>query len=112
MADPNILDKIDFSEIKLAISTVPDKIDNLYIIERIKKENKNAMIFVTSDFISDALELYEKGADYVILPQTIAGEKCISLLKEIADKKRTLNSLKKEQIEHLKQLDYFTYDIE
>ena len=112
MADPDILNRINLKEISLAISTVPDKLDNLYIIEKIKNANPKAMIFVTADFIADALELYKKGADYVVLPQVAAGEDCISLLKDLVTKKETLGKTRKSHIEHLQILDKTTYDLD
>lgn len=112
MADPDVLKKINLKEINLAISTVPDKIDNIFIIKKVKKENQKAIVFVTADFISDALELYDAGADYVMLPQIMAGEHCLSFLHGLAAQKESLEKARKEHIEHLKKIGCSTYDVE
>ena len=107
IADPDIINKINFKDIKLAISTVPEKSDNLFLIERIKEANPDALIFVTSDHISEALELYKKGADYVILPQVLGGERGLSFLKSIIKEKKQITKAKEDHIKYLQDLRSF-----
>jgi len=107
IADPDVINKINFKDIKLAISTVPEKSDNLFIIKKVKEANPDTLIFVTSDHISEALELYKKGADYVILPQIVGGERCISLLKSIIKEKKQITKAKEDHIKYLQDLRSF-----
>jgi len=107
IADPDVINKINFKDIKLAISTVPEKSDNLFIIKKVKEANPDTLIFVTSDHISEALELYKKGADYVILPQIVGGERCISLLKSIIKEKEQITKAKEDHIKYLQDLRSF-----
>jgi len=107
IADPDVIGKINFKDIKLAISTVPEKSDNLFLIGRIKEANPDALIFVTSDHISEALELYKKGADYVILPQVLGGERGLSFLKSIIKEKKQITKAKEDHIKYLQDLRSF-----
>lgn len=105
--NPVILDKINLKELKLVISTVPEEPDNLFLIEKVKKANPNALVFVTADHISEALELYEKGADYVIVPQVLGGERGLAFLKEIIKEKKYTLKAREDHIRYLKDLRSF-----
>jgi len=107
LINPVVLEKINLKGIKLAVSTVPEKEDNIFLIEKIKKENPSALVFITADQISEAIELYKKGADYVILPQVLGGERGLVFLRRIIKKKKYLIKAKEEHMRYLKDLDSF-----
>ena len=101
IADPEILTRIDFSSAKLIISTIPDVDDNIFLERKIRQVNKNAKIFVTANTVDEALTLYNKGADYVILPHFIGGNH-VSLLLEKMEKDG--NRIKKAKELHINEL--------
>ena len=82
-SDTETLDKLNLSKAKTMISTVPDFNTNLLLVEKARKENKKIVIFVTAYNNEDALELYDKGADYVILPHQLGGEHVSLMLEDI-----------------------------
>ena len=98
LASPELLENVDVYELKTVISTAPNLDDGILLLNRIKKHNPNATIILTARSIDDALDLYKKGADYVILPKVIAGRELIEI---IHDGKK---DLKKERAEHIKRL--------
>lgn len=100
-ADPEILEKLDLKNASMIISTVPDKDDNILLIRETRKSNSKAAIFVTGSQIDDALELYDAGADYVILPHFLGGEH-VSLILETfgTDVDRIVNN----KLYHLEEL--------
>lgn len=104
VANPDVLNKIDFKKIELLISTIPDKSDNLALIKQLKLRNPNALAFLTAEFIQDAFELYEQGADYVILPHIVSGERGSTLLKRIIKERKYALKTKSRHIKHLKEL--------
>ena len=58
-------------------------------------------MIVTSTDIDDAMDLYDQGADYVILPHFLGGERVSLLLEEVhGDEKKILTY----KITHLKEL--------
>ena len=101
IGDIEILHRLDLKSIKLIISTVPDKEDSLMLIKKAKEQNSKSTVILTSIAVDDAVELYEAGADYVILPHFLGGERVSLILEEIkSDTKRMLEY----KISHLKEL--------
>lgn len=102
IGDAEILDRLSLKNAKLVVSTVTKFEDNVMLLRKAKRENEFITVFVTADKIHDALELYNKGADYVILPHFLGGEHVSHLLaKSIGDLKKV--SLQKfTHIEELK----------
>ena len=85
----------------MVLSTVPTKADNLLLIRMARKENKKVAIFVTANQIQEALELYDAGADYVVLPHFLGGEH-ISLL--IEDFTKDIKKVIEHKVKHIKEL--------
>ncbi|MGB9609019.1 MAG: cation:proton antiporter, partial [Minisyncoccia bacterium] len=102
IADPDIFEKANISEAKLVISTSPNFNDNMTLLEEIKKLEPKPKIIVRAETEKDALILYQKGADYVILPNFTAGQylgKTIAIDLEA----KILDQLKNQDLEFLKK---------
>lgn len=114
VGDIEILDKIDLEDAKVIVSTIPNLNDNLVIIEETRKRNSNTLIFITAKDINNALALYNTGADYVILPNMLGGERVSEFLMEHMLSRDNFKNLKKKQIiqlENQKRLELLTgYD--
>ncbi|RLE39329.1 hypothetical protein DRJ17_01250 [Candidatus Woesearchaeota archaeon] len=102
-ADEEILKRLHLNKAKLVISTSPNFDDNVIIIRKTKAANKRAHVFVTANTVDEALELYRHGADYVIIPHFLGGEKVSSILEQASKNYRKFRSLKKEHVAHLKE---------
>lgn len=101
IADLEVVEKMDLKNIKMLISTIPSLTNNRLLIRKLKEVNKKAQIFVTSNKIESALKLYAMGADYVILPHFLGGERVSLLLEEThADFKKLLEY----KLRHIKEL--------
>ena len=100
VGDLELLGRLDFKQTKLLISTVPTQNDNLLLIKKAKESNEKIIIFVTANQIEEALDLYDMGADYVILPHFLGGE-YVSLL---IDKLSNLNKIIEYKLKHIKEL--------
>lgn len=101
ISDPEILDRVKISKAKLIISTVPDLEATKTLVTHARNVNKYANIIVTTYRVNDALELYDLGADYVILPHFLGGHH-VSLLIEDLDV--DLSKMIKTKIDHIKEL--------
>ena len=99
---PDMLENVDIKNLKKVISTVPELEDGLLILEKIKKENPNAKIILTANTGEEALELYERGADYVMLPRFSAGEIVSSIIRKDSV---SLSHIKKSQVQRIKDMD-------
>ncbi|MFH1359210.1 MAG: cation:proton antiporter [archaeon] len=104
-----ILEKIGLRHAEMIISTVPDFEDNLLLVKKTKKMNKKTVVIVVASRISEARSLYEAGADYVILPKVIGGEKAIDLVKKVKRNKRSLGELRKRHRRHLESIHHLLY---
>lgn len=99
---PDILENVNIKNIKKVINTVPDFDENMDLISIIKKQNKNIKIFLTANNGDDALELYGKGADYVMVPRFTAGEAIINIIKK---DDFSLKHIKENQIKRINDTD-------
>ncbi len=99
--DMELLDELDFSSCKMAISTIPSKDTNLLLIRKIRSINKNTIITVISHQIDETLDLYEAGATYVIMPHFLGGKHISSMIEEF---KFDLTKFSKERRHHINDL--------
>ncbi len=104
-----ILKRIDIKNAEMIISTIPDLDDNLLLIKKTKELNSKVQIFAVANRISEALELYKAGVDYVILPQIIGGQRAFGIIKKIQEDNSSLGDLKKKHIKYLKSIHRILY---
>jgi Kef-type K+ transport system membrane component KefB len=101
------INQIPSQNLKIILSTVPCKEDNLVIINHFKKVSEDIFVVVTAQIIDDALEFYDAGADYVILPAIISAEQSLDIIKKT--NKREFKKFKQEHIKYLKELHRILY---
>jgi Kef-type K+ transport system membrane component KefB len=107
VSDVDIFEKVNFSKSKVVVSTSPNLDDNLILISRIKDDRNGKefpKIVVRSDSESETIMLYEKGADYVLMPNFISGH-YISRLITIDSNFEMFKTLKKRDIKLIKKED-------
>ncbi len=80
--DIELLNELPLDKIQLAVSTIPDFEVNFLLIENIRLVNPKAIIIVRAHQIKDALELYKKGASYVLTPHFLGGEYVAKMIRE------------------------------
>lgn len=86
--DADFLDSPIMAKAKVIISTLIDKEPNLLILKKFKSLHNKPVIIVIASQASEAIKLYEAGADYVVLPHFIAGEQ----VSELIEKAKTSHS--------------------
>lgn len=101
IGNPEILEHINLKSLQGVISTITNAQTSLLIVDTIKRVSKKILVFVTAATIDEALELYQHGADYVILPHFIGGDH-VSLMLENLSKGTT--KLLKTRHKHLEEL--------
>ncbi|MCX6750423.1 MAG: cation:proton antiporter [Candidatus Pacearchaeota archaeon] len=99
--DVDFLNELSFDKIEIAVSTVPECETNSVLIDTIRRVNKKAIIIVRAHTIDDALELYRKGANYVLTPHFLGGE---YVSKMIGDLKTSESGYEKEKEKHIQML--------
>jgi len=104
-----ILEKINLKSAEIVVSSIPDFEDNMLLIRKTKKVNKKAVLIVVASRISEARDLYKEGADYVILPKLIGGEKATEMVKMARKHKGSLSSMRKAHKKHLDEVHHLLY---
>jgi Kef-type K+ transport system membrane component KefB len=79
----DILEAVNVKDAKLIISAIPDLEANLYIARTVKEINPEVIVIAKAFTIPDALKVYEEGADYVVIPMRLAGDKLLRETKKI-----------------------------
>jgi len=82
VSDPEVLEELEFAKAKLIIITDPDFGDTSLLIKFAKSKNYRGPIITTAYWIHDAVKMYEYGADYVVVPETIGGDHVSRVLGE------------------------------
>jgi Kef-type K+ transport system membrane component KefB len=92
-SDREFLKDIELMNMKMVISTLPDKETNSLLIETYREEKPKSIIVATAHSKEDADYLYKSGADYVMIPDDITGDKMMELLKKNDYKRERYASL-------------------
>ncbi len=101
--DFELLNDLNLSTTKMVISTIPLLETNLLLINKVREENKKAIILVVSHQIDEAMRLYEEGATYVLMPHFLGGKQFSMMIE---NHKLSTSKFLKEKILHLEHLDY------
>jgi len=99
--DTDLLNDLYLEKVQLVISTVPEYETNAVLLDIIRKVNEKAIVIVRAHSISDALELYKKGANYVLTPHFLGGE---YVSRMIIDLKTDEKKYEEEKEKHIKML--------
>ena len=101
VGDIEILERLNLKEARAVISTVPTKRDSLLLIEKTKEASKKTVIYTTASQLDEALELYDAGADYVILPHFLGGEHVSILIEKFTN---NVDRIIRHKLNHIKEL--------
>jgi len=82
----HVLESVGIEKAKTIISTVPNLDDNLRMIKIVKDHNKTAVIITASSKAMDSLMLYRDGADFVVFPEYITGQKIADYMIHLDNK--------------------------
>ena len=103
MCDPEIMSRLDIKKTKMIISTATSYKDNLLLLQKVKAINSYIPTIVTAHKIDQALELYKKGADYVILPHFLGGDMVSCMLPDFESNQLRMLMIKYRHIDDLLQ---------
>ncbi len=102
VADVEFLESLPLENAKLIILTIPEADDQLTFIKNIRMRSDKIHI-IANLYHNDHLdELYQAGANYVMMPHLLGGQWISEVLENHPWTKRTFSMLKKEQREEMK----------
>ncbi len=82
MGDPEVLDGLNLPNARMIISTAANPDDNKLLLEELKSRRVNIPVIIRATSIDDAEDLYKAGADFVIIPEILAGDYLVDKLKD------------------------------
>lgn len=82
ISDPDIQERANLKGARLVISTVPAYDVSLSVLKFMKRTNPDAKVMLTGETELDAVNLYDEGADYVLLPHFIGGLQLANMILE------------------------------
>ncbi|MBI2040231.1 cation:proton antiporter [Candidatus Microgenomates bacterium] len=103
MGDPEVLDALNLNEARMVISTAPVLDDNKLLLEELRAKHKNIPVILRADTSEDAKKLYSLGADYVIIPELLAGDVLVERLKEHLSDKEFFKDRARIELEKLER---------
>ena len=101
VTDMELLSELNLPKTNVVISTITDQRTNLFLVHHIRLLNPHISFICHCDTVEEAVELYERGASYVMMPHYIGSEKMSSFMKRNGLKK---TELKRYRERHLSQL--------
>ena len=104
--NPEVFEMLKLIGPEIVISTIPSKEENMKIIRMVKEDGHDDKVIVVSETIHEAIDLYEHGADYVIIPKVLSGEGISEIINKI---KKDNKSLRRNEINQLKKARNFMH---
>jgi Kef-type K+ transport system membrane component KefB len=100
--DGEFLEEIGISSPKMVVSTISEFEANEFLLSQIADKSKVAIVLLAQN-VGHALTLYERGADYVILPHFIGGRLVAEMAEEAGFDHKRFGRHKKEHVKYLEQ---------
>ncbi|PIN89810.1 sodium:proton exchanger [Candidatus Pacearchaeota archaeon CG10_big_fil_rev_8_21_14_0_10_35_13] len=101
--DSELLDDLGIKHSSVIVSTIPDKDVGELLLNKFRGFKIRPVIIVTARQISDALELYRLGADYVIMPHFLGGEYTSKLIMKARNNHKIYTNERSKEIDDLKE---------
>jgi len=101
MTDLELLDEAGISNVKLVVSVVTDFQTNKFLLRTLDMMNQKCTLICSADGITEAAELYEMGAGYVMLPHYIGSEKIGSFIKKNGYSKSEFHKFRNKHLAYL-----------
>ncbi len=90
VTDPYIQEEANINKASMIISTIPDFHDTLALIEALKISTKKIRLIVSAQDEFEAVKLYAKKVDYVLMPHYIGGLHLADIVENSAEPKKLM----------------------
>lgn len=96
-SDIEFIENLPIANSKLVVLTIPALDDQMVVISHIKQSRSNAFIIANAYQYEEIKELYEAGADYVMMPHLVGGNWISDILVKDKWSKESFTTLRSEQ---------------
>jgi Kef-type K+ transport system membrane component KefB/Trk K+ transport system NAD-binding subunit len=101
--DSEFLEDLGICKSSVIVSTIPEKETNQLILDVLERNKAKPIVLLTGRQIEDALDLYDAGANYVILPHFLGGEYTANLIETAKKKDKVYQKERAKEIKILKE---------
>ena len=102
VTDIELLEELGIEHAKLVVSTVTDHEINTFIVKLMEAANPNAVVICHAENATEAAELYELGASYVLVPHYIGSETISQFIRRSGLKKGEFKKYREKHLLYLK----------
>jgi Trk K+ transport system NAD-binding subunit len=99
--DIELLQEAGAARAKLIVSTISSHDTNVFLMKYLSSINPRAVVILHAEDVSEAAELYELGASYVIMPRYIGSERIGSFIRKNGLKKSEFNKYREKHLAYL-----------
>lgn len=101
--DSEFLEDLEIYKSSVIVSTIPEKETNELILDVLKRNKAKPIVLLTGRQIEDALDLYDSGANYVIMPHFLGGEYTAKLIETAKKNGKTYQKERTKELKILKE---------
>ncbi len=101
--DAELLEEIEVSNAKLIVSTITDSATNQELVRHINFYNPDAVVVCNANSYEEALQLYELGCSYVMIPHLAGSERLSSLIHRNGIDRRHFDRYRAKHLAHLEK---------
>jgi Kef-type K+ transport system membrane component KefB len=102
-SDTELLEEIGLDRAKLIVSTISDSETNQELIKHVNFYNPEAVVICNANSYEEALQLYELGCSYVMIPHFAGSERLSSLIQRNGIDKQHFDRYRQRHLEHLEK---------
>ncbi|MCA9325453.1 cation:proton antiporter [Candidatus Saccharibacteria bacterium] len=102
-SDAELLEEIGVQNAKLIVSTITDSETNQELIRHLNFYNPEAVIICNANSYEEALQLYELGCSYVMIPHFAGSERLSSLIVRNGIDRQHFDRYRQRHLEHLEK---------
>ena len=104
ISDLELIEELGLHKIKLVISTLGEFKINHFLGNYLQNKNLQAIFICSAETPNQAVQLYETGASYVMLPHYIGGEKILNFIKKSGVDKDAFTKFRDKHLVHITNL--------
>lgn len=101
--DVEFLSDLPLSKVKLFVSTISDYETDLVLVRELRKSNKQAVVVVKTGNVGNAMDLYEAGASYVIMPHYLGAAYAQRMIRRNGVKSSLYEKARKKHLAYLEK---------
>jgi len=101
-ADVEFLDSLPLEKAQMIISTIPEPDDQKTLFNHVRRLSKNVILIGNLHYYLYLDDLYEAGANYVMMPHLVTGEWLAGVVRNTKLNESTFKKMRQEQKKEMK----------